>query len=93
MPFSRSFVRRIAQGAGFAFVFSAGYLLGTLDAEPAEAQVEMGKDLLNQAAGSGGALGSAAQLGTTISDMQTHVSELQKNLETLNKIKAALAGT
>jgi hypothetical protein len=94
MSFSRSFVRRVAQGAGFALVFSAGYALGTLDAEPAEAQVgEMGKDLLNKAAGSGGALGSAAQLGTTISDMQTHVTELQKNLETLNKIKAALGGT
>lgn len=67
MSFSRSFVRRVAQGAGFAFVFSAGYLLGTLDAEPAEAQVG--------------------------DDMQTHVTELQKNLETLNKIKAALGGT
>jgi hypothetical protein len=88
-----SLVRRTAQLAAFLAVFSGGYLLGTLDAEPAEAQVEdLGKDLLNKASESGGALGTATQLGTTINDMQTHVTELQKNLETLNKIKAALGG-
>lgn len=93
MSFSRSFVRRAAQGAGFALVFSGGYLLGTLDARPAEAQVQdLGKDLMNKAAGSGGALGTAAQLGTTIGDMQTNVSNLQKNIDVLNKIKAALGG-
>lgn len=93
MTFSRSFLRRAAQAAAFGLVFSGGYGLGTLDARPAEAQVEdLGKDLLGKAAGSGGALGTAAQLGTTINDMQTHVTELQKNLEVLNKIKAALGG-
>ena len=90
---SVSFVRRSGQLAAFLLVFSGGYLLGTLDAEPADAQVEdLGKDLLNRASESGGALGTATQLGTTINDMQTHVNELQKNLETLNKIKAALGG-
>jgi len=74
-------------------VFAGGYLLGTLDVQPAEAQVkDLGKDMLNKAAGSGGALGSAAQLGTTIGDMQTNVSNLQKNIDALNKIKAALGG-
>jgi hypothetical protein len=93
MSFSRSFLRRAARSAAFALVFSGGYVLGTLDARPAEAQVQdLGKDLMNKAAGSGGTLGTAAQLGTTISDMQTHVTELQKNLEVLNKIKAALGG-
>lgn len=88
-----SFVRHTVQLAAFLLVFSGGYLLGTLDAEPADAQVEdLGKDLLNKASESGGALGTAAQLGSTIGDMQTHVNELQKNLETLNKIKAALGG-
>lgn len=77
----------------FALVFAGGYVLGTLDAEPAEAQVgDLGKDLLDKAAGSGGALGTAAQLGTTITDMQTNVSNLQKNIDALNKIKAALGG-
>jgi hypothetical protein len=93
MTLSHSILRRAAQGVAFGLVFSGGYLLGTLDARPAEAQVEdLGKDLLGKAAGSGGALGAAAQLGTTIHDMQTHVNELQKNLEVLNKIKAALGG-
>jgi hypothetical protein len=88
-----SFVRRSSRLAAFLLVFSGGYALGTLDAGPADAQVEdLGKDLLNKASESGGALGTAAQLGSTISDMQTHVNELQKNLETLNKIKAALGG-
>ena len=88
-----SFLRRTAQLATFALVFSAGYVLGTLDAEPAQAQVQdLGKDLMNKASESGGALGTAAQLGTTISGMQENVNELQKSLETLNKIKAALGG-
>jgi hypothetical protein len=90
---SASFVRGAAQLAAFLFVFTGGYVLGSIDAEPADAQVQdLGKDLLNKASESGGALGTATQLGTTINDMQTHVSELQKNLETLNKIKAALGG-
>lgn len=90
---SASLLRRSGQLAALALVFSVGYVLGTLDAEPAHAQVQdLGKDLMNKASEQGGALGSAAQLGTTISDMQTHVNELQKNLETLNKIKAALGG-
>jgi hypothetical protein len=90
---SASLVRGAAQLAAFLFVFSGGYLLGTLDAAPAEAQVrDLGEDLLQKATESGGALGTAAQLGTTINDMQTHVNELQENLETLNKIKAALGG-
>ena len=88
-----SLVRRAAQAATFVMVFAGGYVLGTLDVQPAEAQVgDLGKDLMNQAAGSGGALGSAAQLGTTITDMQTNVSNLQKNIDALNKIKAALGG-
>jgi len=90
---STSFLRHAARAAAFVLVFSGGYLLGTLDARPAHAQAEgLGKDLMNKASQSGGMLGSAAQLGTTINDMQTHVTELQKNLETLNKIKAALGG-
>ena len=90
---SSSFARRAAQAATFGIVFAGGYLLGTLDSQPAEAQVtDLGKDLMGKAAGSGGALGSAAQLGTTITDMQTNVGNLQKNIDALNKIKAALGG-
>ena len=93
MTFSRSLLGRAARAATFVLVFSSGYVLGTLDVKPAEAQTkDLGKDLLGKASESGGALGTAAQLGTTISDMETHVSALQKNLDTLNKIKAALGG-
>ena len=88
-----SLARRSAQAGALVLVFAAGYVLGTLDARPAHAQVkELGKDLMNQAAGSGGALGSAAQLGSTIVDMQTNVNHLQKNIDALNKVKAALGG-
>jgi hypothetical protein len=88
-----STLRRAAQAATFGMVFAGGYLLGTLDARPAEAQVkDLGKEMMEKATGGGGALGSAAQLGTTITDMQASVDNLQKNLEVLNKIKAALGG-
>jgi hypothetical protein len=40
-----------------------------------------------------GALGAAAELGTTITGMQENVSELQKHIDTLNKIKGALGGS
>ena len=39
---------------------------------------------------SGGAVGTAAKLGTAVSDMQTHVTALQKNLETLKTLQSAL---
>jgi hypothetical protein len=90
---STSFVRGAARVVTFALVFSGGYVVGTLGVEPADAQVkELGEELMNKASESGGALGTAAQLGTTISEMQTNVNELQESLETLNKIKAALGG-
>jgi hypothetical protein len=74
--------------------FSGGYLIGTLGGGTAQAQVgELGKDLMNQATKSGGALGKVTQLGTTIGEMQTNVSELQKNIDSLEKIKAALGGS
>jgi len=77
-------------------VFSAGYLFGTLQA-PAQAQLgemgkKMGSDMLNEAAGSEGMLGQAAQLGNTIVEMEEHVSGLQKNLDALKAVKAALGG-
>jgi hypothetical protein len=75
-------------------IFGAGYLLGGVThPAPAEAQVgELGKKALEQAAGSGGTLGSVAKLGTTITDMEDSVSKLQKEIDTLKEIKAALGG-
>ena len=85
---------RLGVRAGFvAAVFAAGWLCGSTLQPAAQAQVgELGKEAMKKAGESGGALGQAAQLGTTITDMQESVDKLQKNLETLNKIKAALGG-
>jgi hypothetical protein len=73
-----------------AVVFTAGYLCGSLT-EQRSANAQMG-ELMKRATEGGGILGSAAQLGTTISDMEKNVSGLQKNLDTLRKVKAALGG-
>jgi hypothetical protein len=37
-----------------------------------------------------GALGSVGELGTSIIEMQNHISGLQKNIDTLKNIRAAL---
>jgi hypothetical protein len=77
----------------FTAVFGAGYLFGTVTQPPAEAQVgELGKKAMESAAGAGGPLGTAAQLGTTITGLQENVTELQSHIDTLNKIKSALPG-
>jgi hypothetical protein len=74
-------------------VFALGFLLGTVNERYADAQKIPGVgDVLDKAGKSGGALGSVAQLGTSISEMQTHVNGLQKNLETLKTVQAALGG-
>lgn len=76
-----------------ALVFGGGYLLGAVTQPTAEAQMgELGKKAMEQAAGGGGALGTAAQLGTTITGLQENVNELQGHIDTLNKIKSALPG-
>ena len=85
-----------SKGVLIAAVFSFGYILGTVQS-PAQAQLgdmgkQMGSDMLEKAAGSEGMLGQATQLGTTIVEMEEHVSGLQKNIDVLNKIKAALGG-
>jgi len=74
-------------------VFALGFLVGTLNQRYADAQKVPGVgDVLDKAGKSGGPLGSVAQLGSSISEMQTHVNGLQKNLETLKTVQAALGG-
>ena len=73
--------------------FTAGYLCGSVTQRSASAQVkELGGALVKGAGESGGAVGSAAKLGTAVTDMQEHVNGLQKNIETLKSIQAALGG-
>lgn len=79
--------------AALSLTFSAGYLCGSVSQRAADAQVkELGGAVMKGASEQGGALGSAAKLGTSISDMEEHVTGLQKNLETLKKIQSALGG-
>ncbi|MEW6269446.1 MAG: hypothetical protein AB1689_09140 [Thermodesulfobacteriota bacterium] len=47
---------------------------------------------MKAAEGQGGALGAAAKLGSSITDMQEDVESLQKNLDTLRTIQKALGG-
>jgi hypothetical protein len=72
-------------------VFGAGYLCGTATQHNANAQLgDIGSDVMKRASESGGALGSVAKLGTTISDLEQHVKGLQKNIDTLKSVKSAL---
>ena len=74
-------------------VFALGFLVGTVNERYADAQKIPGVgDVLDKAGKSGGPLGSVAQLGSSISEMQTHVNGLQKNLETLKTVQSALGG-
>jgi hypothetical protein len=70
--------------------FSLGYVCGTVSQRRADAQGLGG--VLEQAGKAGGPLGAVAQLGSSILDMQQHVSGLQKNLDALKKVESALTG-
>jgi hypothetical protein len=79
--------------AVFAGVFGAGYLCGSLGHPSAEAQLkELGGAAMEKAAGSGGAVGSVTEMGTALTEMEGHLSGMQKNLDALKKIKSALGG-
>ncbi len=78
-------------------VFGAGYVCGSVSQRQANADMSdvggaVGGAVMKQAGDSGGALGTAAKLGTSISDMQEQVNGLQKNLEILKQIKSAIGG-
>ena len=81
--------RRAIQVTIVSVVFGVGFLCGSVTQRRAQAQVG---ELLQKAGESGGPLGSAVKLGQTISDMQTHIDGLQKNLEVLKSVKASLGG-
>ncbi|MFI5365727.1 MAG: hypothetical protein ACHQ4J_08895 [Candidatus Binatia bacterium] len=73
--------------------FGAGFFCGSLTQRSADAQLkELGEAAVQKAGESGGALGSAVQLGTAIVEMQQHVDGLQKNIDVLKKVKSSLGG-
>jgi hypothetical protein len=80
--------RRVKKVGLLGVVFLAGVVVGSLGQHGAEAQLG---DMMKKA-GESGALGPAADLGSAIVEMQDHVTGLQKNIDTLKKVKAALGG-
>ena len=83
-------IRNVLRMTGIGGIFAAGYLCGAV-LQPAPADAQVG-ELMKQAAGAGGPLGSAAKLGTTITEMQKNVDGLNQNIKVLNEVKAALGG-
>jgi len=84
---------RVARMALLATIFAVGFFCGSITQRRADAQIEeLGKEAIQKAGGSGGVLGSAVELGNAIVDMQQHVNGLQKNLDTLKKVKSSLGG-
>jgi hypothetical protein len=74
-------------------IFAAGFLCGSMTEQSANAEMkEVGQEIMKRAAGSGGIVGSVAQLGTTIGDMEKQIDGLQKNLGVLKKVKTSLSG-
>ncbi|SPD73486.1 conserved hypothetical protein [uncultured Desulfobacterium sp.] len=74
-------------------IFASGWFCGAVSQRSAEAQLgDVGKAVMEKAGEQGGSLGAAAKLGTSISDIQTHLDALQKDVDTLNSIKAMLGG-
>ena len=71
--------------------FFSGFFCGSLMQRDASAQLqELGKSALGGATGARGMAGSVADLGTSIVEMEEHISGLQKNVETLKKVQSAL---
>ncbi len=70
-------------------VFGLGYICGSMTQRQAEAQIG---GLLDKAGKAGGPVGSVAQFGTSLVEMQDHISGLQKNLDTFKQVQATLTG-
>jgi hypothetical protein len=86
-------VRRVVFVSLLGGMFVLGYVSGSVSQRSAQAQVPgVDKGVLEKATGAGGAVGSVAELGSSIVEMQQHVDGLQKNLATLKKVQTALGG-
>src|SRR6266542_3909485 len=84
IKFSRGLMTAIIVG-----VFGLGYVCGAMTQRQAEAQIG---ELLEKAGKAGGPVGSVAQFGSSLVEMQDHISGLQKNLDTFKKVQASLTG-
>ena len=82
--FSRGLMTTIIVG-----VFGLGYICGSMTQQQAEAQIG---GLLEKAGKAGGPIGSVAQFGSSLTEMQDHIAGLQKNLDTFKKVQSSLTG-
>lgn len=87
MP-SRTTARAVTIGM-LAGAFALGYVCGSVSTRPVSAQLP---GLLEKAGQLGGPVAAASQLGSSIVEMEQHVSGLQKNLDTLRKVQSVLTG-
>jgi hypothetical protein len=87
---TRRMLARTVLTAGILAAFSLGYVCGSVTQRRADAQ-GLG-NIMEQAGKAGGSLGAVSELGSSIVEMDKHVSGLQKNLEVLRKVQSALTG-
>jgi hypothetical protein len=83
---------KVARGlltAALVGVFGLGYVCGSMTQRQAEAQIG---GLLEKAGKAGGPMGSVAEFGSSIVEMQDHINGLQKNLDTFKKVQTSLTG-
>ena len=86
-------VKRLVQVAILGAVFGSGFVVGSVTQRDANADMKsLGGAAMDATGQQGGALGAAAKLGTTVSDMQTQVEGLQKNLAVLKQVQGMLGG-
>jgi hypothetical protein len=87
---ARKMIARVAMAVMLIAAFTFGYVCGSVSPPRASAQIPGG--LLEKAEQGGGPLAAAAQLGSSITEMQQNVNGLQKNIDTLKKIESSLMG-
>ena len=87
---SKTMIRRGVMVAVLLGVFGLGYVCGVTNQQRADAQ-GLG-NVLDQAGKMGGPVGAVGQLGSSIVEMQGHITGLQKNLDALKTVQSALTG-
>ena len=85
--------RALIQAGAAVVIFAGGVFCGASLQRPAEAQMgDIMKKAGEVAGEQGGSLGAATKLATSITDLQQHVGELQKDVDGLKKIQSLLGG-
>ena len=85
----RTMTARFATIGMLVAAFTLGYVCASVTTPRASAQLPQ---IPGGLSGQGGVLGTAQQLGSSITEMEQHVTVLQKNLDTLKKIQSMLGG-